>query len=593
MNTMKKIIILNIIILCCLGCADLDLEPRASLPKSAVFESEQGLDLYANSFYNMLPGASSISYTDGGDVMSDFMARRDVPSFIRPGSFSARESSGWSWSELRNINYFIKNLNESPLPQDVKNNYLGLARFFRAWFYFQKVIRFGDVPWITKAMDVNDPDLYNGRDSRFLVMDSVLVDINFAIDNIKLTNDASRSLVTRDIALAFKSRLCLFEGTFRKYHQDYGFQQTAAEWLTQSANAAKSIIDAGKFSLNVGEDSYRDLFISKSPIASEVMLATHYSLDLGLLHAANWYWTSATYGVRGSFSRTFINTYLNIDGTPFTNNPDYKTLTFQEETKNRDLRLKQTIRTKDYGRLNGGVFNLSPPLFSYTYTGYQPIKWVLDDTYYDGGAYNDNIVPIFRYAEILLNYAEAKAELGTFSQADWDITIKQLRNRAGIINASFPTQADPYLQENYFPEISNPVLLEIRRERGIELAMEGFRFNDLLRWKKGELLEMPWNGMYVPALNVYLDLNEDSSPDVYFYKSPLNETEIPGVTYVNVSPFLSAGVINPMQLESSDFGEIRWLDNLPRVWAQKNYFYPIPESDRLINPELGQNPGWE
>lgn len=593
MNTMKKIAILNLIIICCLGCADLDLEPRASLPKSAVFESEQGLDLYVNSYYNMLPGASSISYDAGGDVMSDFMARRDVPSFIRPGSFSARESSGWSWTELRNINYFIDNLNGSTLPQDVKNNYLGIARFFRAWFYFQKVIRFGDVPWINKAMDVNDPDLYNARDSRFLVMDSVLVDINFAINNIKLTNDASRSLVTKDIALAFKSRLCLFEGTFRKYHQNYGFQQTANEWLTQSANAAKSIIDAGKYSLNVGEDSYRDLFISKAPIGSEVMLATHYSLNLGLLHAANWYWTSATYGVRGSFSRTFINTYLNIDGTPFTNNPDFKTLTFQEETKNRDLRLKQTIRTKEYGRLNGGVFSLSPPLFSYTYTGYQPIKWVLDDTYYDGGAYNDNIVPILRYAEILLNYAEAKSELGTFSQVDWDITIKQLRNRAGITNATLPTQVDPYLQENYFPEISNPVLLEIRRERGIELAMEGFRFNDLIRWKKGELLEMPWNGMYVPALNVYLDLNEDNQPDVYFYKPPLGISEVPGVTYVNVAPFLSEGVVNPMQLENSDHGEIRWLNNLPRVWDQKNYFYPIPESDRLINPALGQNPGWE
>ncbi len=122
--------------------------------------------------------------------------------------------------------------------------------------------------------------------------------------------------------------------------------------------------------------------------------------------------------------------------------------------------------------------------------------------------------------------------------------------------------------------------------------MEGFRFNDLLRWKKGELLEMKWNGMYVPSLNTYLDLNEDGKSDVYFYKAPLGVDEIPGVTYINISQTLSGDVVNPMQLEFGDYGEIIWLNNQSRVWENKNYFYPIPESDRLINPKIGQNPGW-
>ncbi len=589
---MKKIIILVMVIVVggFYSCEKLDQEPKATMSKRAVFESEQGLELYVNSFYNMLPAASGIAYDDGGDVMSDFMARKSVPDFIRPGAYSPRESSGWSWTELRNINFFIKNLNESSLSPEIKRNYLGIARFFRAWFYFQKVIRFGDVPWISKPMDVDDPDLYNGRDSRYDVMDSVLVDIDYAIDNIRSKEDGSRSLITGYVALAFKSRVCLFEGTFRKYHNEYA--ETSNQWLIMAAEASKKIIDESKFSLYQGDDAYRQLFISKSPISSEIMLATQYSVELGILHAANWYWTSATYGVRGSFTRTFVNTYLNIDGTPFTNNPMYKTMVFQEETKGRDLRLQQTIRTKEYSRINGGIIVKTPPLFSYTYTGYQPIKWVLDDTYYDSNAYNDNIIPIFRYAEILLNYAEAKAELGTLSDSEWDLTIGALRKRAGITRMDLPTLIDPYLQENYFPEISDPILLEVRRERGVELVMEGFRFNDLLRWKKGELLEMTWNGMYVPSLNTYLDLNEDGSPDVYFYDSKLEEDEIRGVTYVDVSPTLSSGAINSMQLEYGNYGQIIWLNDIPKAWEQKNYFYPIPESDRLINPAIGQNPGW-
>lgn len=587
---MKNKIILLLLIIGFYSCDKLDQDPKATMSKTAVFESEQGLELYTNSFYNMLPGADGIAYSNGGDVMSDFMARKSVPDFIRPGAYSPRESSGWSWTDLRNINFFIQNLNESSLSPDIKKNYLGIARFFRAWFYFQKVVRFGDVPWISKPMDVDDPGLYNGRDSRYDVMDSVLVDIDYAIENIKLKEDGSRSLVTESVALAFKSRVCLFEGTFRKYHNKY--PETTNHWLTRAAEASKQIIDESKFSLHQGDDAYRQLFISKSPISSETILATHYNLELGILHAANWYWTSATYGVRGCFTRTFLNTYLNIDGTPFTNNPTYKKMIFQEETKGRDLRLQQTIRTKEYSRLNGGVMVKTPPLFSYTYTGYQPIKWVLDDVYYDSNAYNDNIIPIFRYAEILLNYAEAKAELGTLSESEWNLTIGALRKRAGITRTDLPTFVDPYLQENYFPEISDPILLEVRRERGIELVMEGFRFNDLLRWKKGELLEMTWNGMYVPSLNTYLDLNEDGNPDVYFYNSKLETDEIRGVTYIDVSPTLSSGAVNSMQLEHETYGEIIWLNDISRAWEEKNYFYPIPESDRLINPEIGQNPGW-
>lgn len=130
--------------------------------------------------------------------------------------------------------------------------------------------------------------------------------------------------------------------------------------------------------------------------------------------------------------------------------------------------------------------------------------------FYDSGANNDNSIPLIRFAEVLLNYAEAKAELGVFTDADWEKTIGALRGRAGITGGltARPTKADPYLQANYFPEITDPSLLEIRRERGIELVFEGLRFSDLLRWKKGNLMTMPWNGFYVPELAKAMDLNE-------------------------------------------------------------------------------------
>src|SRR5699024_3821405 len=118
-------------------------------------------------------------------------------------------------------------------------------------------------------------------------------------------------------------------------------------------------------------------------------------------------------------------------------------------------------------------------------------------------------LPIIRYAEVLLNYAEAKTELGLFSQSDWDKTIKILRQRAGITNSEMPNSPDPYIQQEYFPNISDPVLLEVRRERGVELVMEGFRFDDLRRWRRGDLLEMPYKGIYVPEVDEAFDLNGD------------------------------------------------------------------------------------
>ena len=576
------------------ACKKLDQEPESTATKSAVFGSESGLKLYTNSFYAMdfLPKNST-----SRDEMSDYLAIRAVPTFLQPGAFAANLSSGWTWSDLRNINYFIENCTDPNVPADVRNNYLGIARYYRAYFYMEKVKRFGDVPWIGKPLNINDPTLYAGRDKRELVMDSVLADIDFACANIKSTNDPTRTTITKYVAYAYKSRLCLFEGTFRKYHTELNLQSTAATWLTNAASAAKEIMDKGGYAINTTGGpgvSYRQVFTSTVPVVTEVLQSAVSDLTLNVLNEANWWWTSGTYGAKASFTRTFINTYLKLDGTPFTNDPNYKTVLFKDEVKNRDLRLKQTIRSGDYKRINNGVQVPAPPVFSYTFTGYQPIKWTLDDMYYDAGALNINSIALFRYAEVLLNYAEAKAELGTLTDQDWAATIGVLRSRAGITGGltTKPIVADPYLIANYFPGINDASILEVRRERGIELSLEGLRFSDILRWKRGQLMDQEWNGFYVPALNTPLDLNEDGILDVAFYQGAKPSPAAAGVTYVDVSANIGTAK-NSQQLKNGTSGELTWMNEIPRKWDDKMYYYPIPQVDLQRNPVLGQNAGWQ
>lgn len=588
---MKKIYLLFLTVSFLIVSCELEQTPESTASKSAVFGSEKGLELYVNSFYSILPGDAT-----NLDAMSDYLAVKAVPTFVQEGAYAPTLSSGWSWTDLRNINYFLFNNKDPKVPEDIRRNYNAIAKFFRAYFYFEKVKRFGDVPWIGKPLVTTDPILYGGRDSRTLVMDSVLADITYAAANIKMANDPTRSMITKNVALALKSRICLFEGTFRKYHTGLGLQSSAAAWLTNAAEAAKEIMTNGGYSISStggAGKSYRNVFTSNLPVTSEVLLASICDLTLNVLNDANWYWTSGTYGDKASFIRTFINTYLNLDGTPFTNNPNYPTILFKDEVKNRDLRLKQTIRLGDYKRISGGALIPAPPLFSYTFTGYQPIKWTLDDMYYDTRDLNTNSISEFRYAEVLLNYAEAKAELGTLTDADWAATVGVLRARGGITGGltTKPTIADPYLIANYFPDISDPVILEIRRERGIELCLEGFRFADILRWKRGELMNMEWNGFYVPALNTPMDLNEDGILDVAFYQGTKPSPAVSGVTYVDVSAVVS-GKTNSMLLKNSTSGEITWMNNIKRKWENKMYFYPIPQTDLITNPNLLQNPGW-
>lgn len=582
----KSLIILSAAFLFLLplsSCEDfLETEPFDKLVPNTFFKSEKDLELYTTSFYQrMLPGGLEVVQSD---ELGDFTSKNQSPTYIA-GNYSSVNEGAWSWTDLRNINYFLENFDNEVIPQEARDHYEGIARFFRAWFYFEKVKRYGDVPWYDKTLDTSDEDgLYKPRDPRELVMENVMADLDFAVENIRDTKDNTSSMVTRQVALAFQSRVALFEGTFRKYHVEAGLSGTANEFLTAAADAAKKVMDAGMYSVyNTGTpvSDYRVLFTSENPVNTEVMLAVVYNNSLRRWHNITWKFNSATYGARWGLNKQFVNTYLMTDGSRFSDKAGFDEILFVDEMKDRDYRLGQTVRSLGYTRSDGSA---APPNFGYTFTGYHILKHSLDDKRLDGISESYNSIPLIRYAEVLLNYAEAKAELGQFDESIWDMTIAPLRQRGGV-NPAVPVSADAYLQNTYFPGISDKYLLEVRRERGIELCYEGFRYDDLLRWKKGELVEMQWKGIYVPALDFPMDLDGNGTKDVSFVQT-VPSSKDPGVIY-----FIIDGTAS--QLSEGTKGHLIWRDDEAREFTEKKYLHPISNTDIVLNPNLEQNPGWD
>lgn len=580
-NSILIILIQILVTITFTSCDDfLETEPMDKLVPNTFFQTEKDLELYTNSFYQrMIPGGLEVVQSD---ELGEFTSKNQSPTFIA-GNYSSVNEGAWSWTDLRNINYFLENYDNEVIPEEARNHYAGIARFFRAWFYFEKVKRYGDVPWYDKTLATDDEDLYKARDPREVVMDNVMADLNFAVENIRDRKDNSASMITRQVALAFKSRVALFEGTYRKYHTELGLSGSS-ELLREAASAARIVMDANQYSLyNTGapESDYRTLFISENPISQEVMLAVVYNNALRRWHNITWKFNSATYGARWGLNKQFINTYLMTDGSRFTDQPGFDEKVFVEEMADRDPRLAQTVRSLGYTRSDGSA---APPNFGYTYTGYHILKFSLDDKRYDGISEAYNSISLIRYAEVLLNYAEAKAELGEFDESVWMETIAPLRERAGV-DSSIPMEADTYLQEVYFPELSDRYLLEIRRERGIELCYEGLRYDDLMRWRKGELVEMSWKGIYVPALDTPMDLDGNGTPDVSFVQT-VPATKEPGVIY-----FVIDG--NASQLSEGTKGHLIWRDDENREFPDKKYLHPISNTDIVLNPNLEQNPGWD
>lgn len=597
-NIIALILSASVLVVSC----DLAEQPKAKAGRDMIFGSETGLLTYTNGFYEYLPDYDNAHKQN---ITMDNAAKNATGTY-EVGAYTTNTSTSWSWGSIRNVNYFLKYNTSSNVSEPIRNNYSGIARLFRAYLYFNKLVQYGAVPWIDIPLEPDSPELYKTQDSRDVIISKMIEDLDFAAANIsedKITPNSNR--VNRWTALFFKSRVCLFEASFRKYHatgSKYGKEYlkdckiTAEELYRQAADAAQEIIEKGPYRLYTGtpyangRGSYRELFISDNAVSQEVMLSL--ALDPVLqLGEANWYYNSSTYGPHLCMTHAFAKTYLNLDGTPYNDKKGDTYKTFAEETSGRDYRLNQTIRGADYTcKDKEGVFVPTPAnMTGHSLTGYQFTKYVMDDISFDGGRTNYNDVPIARYAEVLLNYAEAKAELGTLTDADWEKTIGALRGRAGITGGldKKPTTADPYMMSIY-TGVTDPVILEIRREREIELILEGLRLNDLKRWACGKLWETAaWDGIYIPALNTPLDLNGDGTNDVF-----VTEDSKYSGPYKSIAMYTGDN-LKVVKLADDTKGGYRLNYEISRVWNDNMYIYPIPEIVIQKNPNLKQNPGWD
>ena len=578
----KSILLMAVASLFAVSC-DLDKLPLANLSPDSFFSTRNELDAFANNFYTNFPGSSVF------EEESDLIIKNSRSDWMRDGRSVPGSGGGWTWTALRDFNTLIE-MSSNCTDENVRDEYIGVARFFRAWFYFEKVKRFGDVPWYDRQLGSSDKNLYKPRDSRELVMSHVVEDLDFAIAHLPVKHSVYK--VTKWTALALKSRACLFEGTFRKYH-GFKLDGHTAEWyLEQAAAAGEEFISTSGYSVYAGggvENSYRDLFASEDAIGTEIILARDYDKNLSIKHNGTYY-TLGNYGNPGMTRKMFCS-YLMKDGSRFTDKDGWKIMSFVDEVKNRDPRLSQSIRTPGYKRI--GSDKVEAPDFGHTETGYMITKYMQGadlgvDLY--GASYND--LPLFRSAEVYLNFAEAKAELGTLTQADLDKSIKLLRDRVGMPNIDLAVanaSPDPYLmaEDTGYPNVTGAnagVILEIRRERTVELFDENFRFYDLIRWKNGQAITHKFLGMYFPAPGAY-DLDGNGTLDVCFYTD-----SAPSGLPANVVKFK---IGERIFFTEGDHGYVDVTPNLPGVWNEnRDYFYPIPTDELTLNPNLVQNPGW-
>lgn len=483
---------------------------------------------------------------------------------ITPTSPASQRFGYRGWSYIRAVNFGLANYDKASVAQSVKDKYIAEARLFRAWFYADKVQKFGDVQWVDKPLNIDSEELYGVRTPREEVMNHVLEDLDFATqhlpDNWGDGNEPGR--LNRWCALLVKARITLFEGTWRKYHGG----SNANVWLQAAAEAARELIDNGPYSIyNTGDPKndynayHRIVDISNNP---EVMYYKKYVSGVGL-HGNNMQGYFYSSGFQGGATKSLVEDYLCTDGLPITLSSLYKgDATIETVFENRDPRLRQTILypgdylffredRRQYPRVTGMAGG------SISTTGYHVIKYYNPNDF--KGFTSETPAIILRFAEALLIYAEARAELGTITQNDLDISVNRLRDRVAMPHLKLDPEMDP----RYANDGISPLLVEIRRERRIELAVEGFRYDDLRRWKQGKKLEQKALGLRWDdaAKARYTGANVRTSPD----------------------PVTGIHHIDPYQ--GTDWGS-------PVFDESKHYLWPIPLSILAENPNIAQNPNW-
>ena len=578
MKAINKIIILGMVTTLFSSC-DLTLLPENAVTPENYFQNKSDLELWTNQFYTLLDEPDASAGTNADDMIDKGMGQ------VIEGTRSAASETGWSWSKLRHINYFLQHSSNCD-DETARSQYNGVAQFFRAYFYFVKVRRYGDVPWYDQVLGSEDQELLaKARDSREFVMDRVLKDFEDAATSLPTkSTDTRNTRVTKWAALAFASQAALYEGTYRKYHGLDNYEK----YLEIAASTARQFIDESGFSLyKEGTEPYRDMFCADNAKTTEVVLARAYNFEgLQLSHSVQFSIANLQMG----FTRRFMNHYLMADGTRFTDKQGYETMFYTDEVKNRDPRLQQTVLGPNY--IQKGETTVTANDLT-AYCGYRPIKFVGTKDH-DGAAKSTSDWPLMRAAEVYLNYAEAKAELGTLKQEDLDISINKIRERAKMPDLNLTdanSNPDPYLAACY-PNVeqgtNKGVILEIRRERTIELVMEGLRQWDLFRWKEGKQMfnhYVPYYGIYVPGVGTY-DMDGDGKPDLEIYETTAT-SQCDNKKKLDKDIYLSNGTSG-------------YIIGFPKVtygkdWKEeRDYLWPIPADQRVLTQGiLTQNPGWE
>lgn len=562
-----------------LGDGFLEKDPIDQLTDPAFWSSENNIRTYTYGFYNSYFKGYGKGFAWGVYFAGQFINDDHTPAtpnenivteFIQNVPTSG---GGWSpalptsqiptgvtsyYSRIRKANHFIESVPKAQLAEEVQNHWLGVGRFFRGLEYANFVNAFGDVPYIDKVLKENDPDLYRNRDSRIFVMDRVLEDFKFAAQYVRPNDGPNQQAVNKYVVLAYMSRVFLFEGTWLKYHKID--EAKAKEYLEAAKWAAEQVMGSGVFSLS---NNYRALFTSESLKGNtEIILFKEYAegvLEHSLMSFNN-------LEPQAGMSKNAIDSYLMADGLPIGLSTSYTgDKTVAEALANRDGRMAQTVVPQ---------LRMLNTVSNYAFSGYSTHKFLnesLKNLPVGVGSKNITDAPIIRYGEVLLNYAEAAAELGLLDQAGLDKSINLLRSRNGVgvarlqlIGNQPAVNGIPY--DDPARDATVPSLIwEVRRERRIELMFEGFRLNDLRRWMKLEYADTEKN----PTIN----------RGAYIVKADYTPEQLNGIT-----------------VDGSTEGYIIPSSKNKRTVSNKYYLDPIPLDQIALyknhGVELKQNTDW-
>ncbi len=462
------------------GCNNkLDLVSRENVTDATFWKTANDFKLAANELYK---GLDRFGFEDTeSDIAFNF------PNSTSNGSVVVSETSG-NWSDpyryIRNCN---KILEQGGSLQDAGiRTYVAEARFFRAWYYWKLVRRYGGVPLITNVLKVDDAGLFSSRVTQAQAVDFILKDLDDAVKDLPLQSDLSKpdiGRITRGAAFALKARVALYEGTWEKFRG----QATANQYLEAAAASADSVITSGRYALynGSGAQSYRYLFLEPGDDSNESILDRRYARNI-LGHDMPYQYDGSGYNP----TKKLADMYLDKNGLPITSPgtvfQGYATMT--SEFQDRDPRMTMTMIIP--GTLTNRVFFPVNKIANYPdkpqrnfNTGYILNKYMSEDPVANNSGQNgdasmfDYDRHLIRYAEVLLIYAEAVFErTGAISDNDLNRSVNLLRTRVNM----------PQLTNAFVTANGLDMRTEVRRERTVELALEGFRYDDLRRWKTAE-----------------------------------------------------------------------------------------------------------